>query len=45
MSLFMRGEDNEGKTKSQALFYIMRRLLNIIYGMVKNGKKYQKPVL
>ena len=45
MSLFMRGEDNEGKTKSQALFCIMRRLVNIIYGMVKNGIKYQKPVL
>ena len=40
MSLFMRGEDNEGKTKSQALFCIMRRLLNIIYGTVKNGTKY-----
>lgn len=36
---------SEGKTKSQALFCIMRRLVNIIYGMMKNKTEYREPVL
>ncbi len=31
---------SEGKTKSQALVCIMRRLVNIVYGMMKNGTDY-----
>jgi len=33
----------EGKTKSKALFCVMRRLTNIIYGMMKNKTEYRKP--
>ncbi|KJS23666.1 MAG: transposase [Clostridiaceae bacterium BRH_c20a] len=36
---------SEGKTKSQALVCIMRRLVNIIYGMMKNKTKYRPYVL
>jgi hypothetical protein len=32
---------SEGKTKSQALVCIMRRLVNIIYGMMKNKTAYR----
>jgi len=32
---------SEGKTKSQALVCIMRRLVNIIYGMMKNKTEYR----
>lgn len=31
----------EGKTKSQALVCIMRRLVNIVYGMMKNKTEYR----
>ena len=31
----------EGKTKTQAIFCIMRRLVNIVYGMMKNGTAYR----
>ena len=41
-SYYMR-KINEGKTKSQALFCVMRRLVNIIYGMMKNKTEYRKP--
>ena len=34
----------EGKTKSQALVYIMRRLVNIVYGMMKNKTEYREPI-
>jgi len=33
----------EGKTKGQALVSIMRRLVNIVYGMMKNKTPYQMP--
>ncbi|WP_425427553.1 transposase [Bacillus canaveralius] len=33
----------EGKSKSQALLYIMRRLVRIIYGMMKNKTAYILP--
>lgn len=33
----------EGKTKGQALVCIMRRLVNIIYGMMKHKTAYQLP--
>lgn len=36
---------SEGKTKSQALVCIMRRLVNIIYGMMKNKTEYRPYVL
>ncbi len=35
----------EGKTKTQALVCIMRRLVNIIYGMMKNKTPYVLPPL
>ncbi len=35
----------EGKTKPQALVCIMRRLVNIIYGMLKNKTEYRMPQL
>ncbi len=35
----------EGKTKPQALICIMRRLVNIIYGMLKNHTEYRIPEL
>ena len=34
---------SEGKTKSQALICIMRRLVNIIYAMMKNKTEYIAP--
>lgn len=36
---------SEGKTKPQALICIMRRLVNIIYGMLKNHTEYRMPEL
>ncbi|KAJ49691.1 transposase [Clostridium tetanomorphum DSM 665] len=35
----------EGKTKPQALVCIMRRLVNIVYGMLKNKTEYRVPQL
>lgn len=35
----------EGKTKVQALLCVMRRLTNIIYGMMKNNTEYRLPVM
>jgi hypothetical protein len=36
---------SEGKTKVQALVCVMRRLANIIYGMMKNKQEYKMPTL
>lgn len=33
----------EGKNGQQALICISRRLINIIYGMLKNGTEYRMP--
>jgi len=41
---FMR-KISEGKNKSQALVCIMRRLVNIIYGMMKHNTEYREPLL
>ncbi|WP_405101020.1 IS110 family transposase [Oceanobacillus sp. FSL H7-0719] len=35
----------EGKTKGQALVCIMRRLVNIIYGMMKHKTAYELPIM
>lgn len=35
----------EGKTSQQALICILRRLISIIYGMLKNGTEYRMPVV
>jgi len=43
-SYFMR-KIGEGKTKSQALVCIMRRLVNIIYGMMKNKTEYREQIV
>ncbi|MBB6214114.1 transposase [Anaerosolibacter carboniphilus] len=36
---------SEGKTQHQAIICIMRRLVNIIYGMMKNKTEYVHPTL
>ncbi|EPY2282780.1 IS110 family transposase [Clostridium sporogenes] len=36
---------SEGKTKVQALLCVMRRLSNIIYGMMKNNTEYRIPII
>jgi transcriptional regulator with XRE-family HTH domain len=36
---------SEGKTEHQAIICVMRRLVNIIYGMMRNKKEYFPPVL
>lgn len=36
---------SQGKTKHQAIVCIMRRMVNIIYGMMKNKTTYQHPIL
>lgn len=36
---------SEGKTKHQAIICVMRRLVNIIYGMMKNKTEYIHPNL
>lgn len=36
---------SEGKTEHQAIICVMRRLVNIIYGMMKNKKEYFPPTL
>ena len=36
---------SEGKAKSQALFCVIRRLVNIIYGMMENKTEYREPVV
>ena len=33
----------EGKSNPQALICIARRLVNIVYGMLKNHTEYQEP--
>jgi transposase len=35
----------EGKTKKQAIICIMRKLVNIVYTMLRNGTEYQAPAL
>ena len=35
----------EGKTKQQALVCVMRRLVNIIFGMMKSGSAYRMPIV
>ncbi len=35
----------EGKTSQQALICISRRLISVIYGMLKNGTEYRMPVV
>ena len=34
---------SEGKTKMQAISYVMRRIVNILYGMMKNKTEYRHP--
>ncbi|MFW5631110.1 hypothetical protein [Acetivibrio ethanolgignens] len=36
---------SEGKSSQQALICISRRLINIIYGMLKSGTEYRIPVV
>ncbi|CUX74868.1 hypothetical protein BN3589_04093 [Clostridium sp. C105KSO14] len=33
----------EGKNKQQAIICVSRRLVNIVYGMLKNQTEYQEP--
>lgn len=34
---------SEGKCKKQAMIAVMRKLVNIVYGMLKNGSTYRMP--
>lgn len=36
---------SEGKTEHQAIICVMRRLVNILYGMMKNKSEYRNPTL
>ena len=40
---YFESKVSEGKTKIQALLCIMRRLVNIIYSMMKNKTAYRMP--
>lgn len=40
---YFKRKISEGKTKPQALVCVMRRLVNIIYGMMKNKTEYREP--
>jgi len=40
---YFKHKVSEGKTKPQALACVMRRLVNIIYGMLKNKSEYRAP--
>jgi transposase len=42
---YFKRKISEGKTKPQALVCVMRRLVNIIYGMLKNKTEYREPEL
>ncbi len=42
---YYKKRKSEGKTSQQALICISRRLINIIYGMLKNGTVYRMPVV
>ena len=44
ISLFSR-KVSEGKTKVQALICVMRRLVNILYGMMKDKTQYVMPTV
>jgi transposase len=42
---YYQAKIKDGKTKGQALVCVMRRLVNIIYGMMKNKTEYKMPEL
>ncbi len=42
---YFESKVSEGKTKIQALLCIMRRLVNIIYSMMKNKTEYRMPAI
>ena len=42
---YYRKKISEGKTKKQAIKCVMRRLVNIIYRMMKNGEEYRIPYI
>ena len=41
----LQRKTQEGKTKKQALVCVMRRLVNIVYGMMKHRTAYVMPEL
>ena len=43
-SAYYEKRKSEGKTSQQALICISRRLISIIYGMLKNSTEYRMPV-
>ena len=43
MRAYYESKISEGKTKIQALLCVMRRLVNIIYSMMKKGTAYHLP--
>ena len=40
---YFQKKQEEGKNKQQALICISRRLVNIVYGMLKNHTEYREP--
>jgi transposase len=42
---YYKAKIKDGKTKGQALVCVMRRLVNILYGMMKNKTEYKMPLL
>lgn len=42
---YYQNKIKDGKTKGQALVCVMRRLVNIVYGMMKNKTEYKMPEL
>jgi len=42
---FYQKKISEGKTEHQAIICVMRRLVNILYGMMKNKCEYRNPTL
>jgi hypothetical protein len=43
--LWLERRTSEGKNGKQILICISRRLINIIYGMLKSGTEYHEPVV
>lgn len=45
LDLHFQRKQSEGKNRPQPLVCVMRRLVDIIYGMLKNKTEYKEPEL
>ena len=36
-------KQKEGRQPKQAMIFVMRRLVNVVYGMMKSGEAYRPP--